>query len=162
MVGLSNPVPRPLDSFIGRAEEEGGQREPAVAVLEPALALAEREGYVRVFLEAGPTLIPALRRAAAQGIAPEYVGKLLAALGEEGHSAVVPRGNGFPALIEPLSDREVEVLRLVAAGLPNKEIAAQLYLAVGTVKRHVVTLYGKLGANSRMSAVARGRELGLL
>jgi ATP/maltotriose-dependent transcriptional regulator MalT len=65
-------------------------------------------------------------------------------------------------LIEPLSDRELEVLRLLAAGLPNKEIAAQLYLAVGTVKRHVFNLNGKLDATSRMSAVVRARELGLL
>ena len=71
-----------------------------------------------------------------------------------------PGGSG-PG-IESLSDRELEVLRLVAAGLANAEIAEQLFLAVGTVKRHVFNLYGKLGANSRTSAVARARELGLL
>jgi LuxR family maltose regulon positive regulatory protein len=61
-----------------------------------------------------------------------------------------------------LTPKELEVLRLVAAGLANAEIAEQLFLAVGTVKRHVFNLYGKLGATSRTSAVARARELGLL
>jgi len=148
---------------------QGGRREQAVAVLEPALTLAAREGYVRVSVEAGPALAPVLRQAAAQGIVPEYVGKLLAAL-DEGVGASLggarpgapPRASGSTALIEPLSDRELEVLRLVAAGLGNAEIAEQLFLAVGTVKRHVFNLYGKLGANSRTSAVARARELGLL
>jgi LuxR family maltose regulon positive regulatory protein len=99
-----------------------------------------------------------------QGIAPERVGKLLAAL--EGRGAPLPGSSPSAgraaALSEPLSDRELEVLRLVAAGLANAEIAEQLFLAVGTVKRHVFNLYGKLGANSRTSAVARARELGLL
>jgi LuxR family maltose regulon positive regulatory protein len=141
---------------------QSGRRDRAVAVLKPALTRAEREGHVRVFVEAGPALAPALCQAAAQGIAPLTVRKLLAALGEEAQIADIPTASGSPALIEPLSDREVEVLRLLAAGLPNKEIAAQLYLAVGTVKRHVFNLYGKLGANSRLSAVARARELSLL
>jgi LuxR family maltose regulon positive regulatory protein len=118
-------------------------------------------------MAAGPALIPVLRQAATQGIAPETVGKLLAALEEAGGSPArarpgAPSGTISSALIEPLSDRELEVLRLVAAGLANAEIAEQLFLAVGTVKRHVFNLYGKLGANSRTSAVARARELGLL
>jgi LuxR family maltose regulon positive regulatory protein len=148
---------------------EGDRREQAVAVLEPALTLAEQEGYVRVFAEAGPAVAPVLRQAAAQGIAPEFVGKLLAALDKRvGAPLVGARPSlpvtaaGSPALIEPLSDRELEVLRLVAAGMANKEIAEQLFLAVGTVKRHVFNLYGKLGVTSRMSAVARARDLGLL
>jgi LuxR family maltose regulon positive regulatory protein len=139
-----------------------GGREQAVAVLEPALALAEREGYVRVFVEAGPALIPVLRQAAAQGIRLEYVGKLLSALGEaERGAGARPRGSGS-ALIEPLSDRELEVLRLVAARLRAAEIAAQLFVSEGTVRRHLHNLYGKLGVTSGTSAVARGRALGLL
>jgi LuxR family maltose regulon positive regulatory protein len=178
---------------------DAGRREQAVAVLEPALVLAAREGYVRVFLEAGPGLIPVLRQAAAQGIVLETVGKLLAALGTG--AAGPPRGPGArsvdppakrvdspetrsregsgpevsrrssdepqvqtdsPALIEPLSDRELEVLRLVAAGLRAAEIAAQLFVSEGTVRRHLHNLYGKLGVTSVTSAVARGRALGLL
>jgi LuxR family maltose regulon positive regulatory protein len=81
---------------------------------------------------------------------------------KEQHSSATGRQHAGDTLIEPLSDRELEVLRLVAAGLPNKAIAAQLYLAVGTVKRHVFNVYGKLGVSNRTSAVARARELGLL
>jgi LuxR family maltose regulon positive regulatory protein len=144
---------------------QAGQRERAIAVLEPALSLAEREGYVRVFVEAGSGLIPVLRQAAVQGIAPETVGKLLASLGERGARPVgagVPAAGTRSALAEPLSEREIEVLRLVAAGLANAEIAEQLFLAVGTVKRHLFNLCGKLGVTNRTSAVARARELGLL
>jgi LuxR family transcriptional regulator, maltose regulon positive regulatory protein len=120
------------------------------------------EGYVRVFVEAGLALIPALRQAAAQGIALETVGKLLAALGEADRTAGAPPGSGSADLIERLSDRELEVLRLVAAGLPNKEIAAQLFLSEGTVHRHIHNLCGKLGATSRTSALARARALGMV
>jgi LuxR family maltose regulon positive regulatory protein len=65
-------------------------------------------------------------------------------------------------LIEPLSKREREVLGLIAAGLTNREIAAELYIAAGTVKRHLNNIYGKLQVHSRTQAVARARELGLL
>jgi ATP/maltotriose-dependent transcriptional regulator MalT len=141
---------------------QAGRRDQAVAVLEPALALAEREGYVRVFVEAGPALIPVLRQAAAQGIRPEIVGKLLSALGDaERGPGARPPGSGS-ALIEPLSDRELEVLRLVAARLRAAEIAAHLFVSEGTVRRHLHNLYGKLGVTSGTSAVARGRALGLL
>src|SRR5262249_43208263 len=143
------------------------RREQAIAVIEPALALAEREEHTRRFVAAGPALIPALRQAAAQGIAPETVGKLLTKLGERGAPLAGARpgaasGGTSSDLVEALSERELEVLRLLAAGMRNAEIAAQLFLAVGTVERHIHNLYGKLGANSRTSAVTRARALGLL
>jgi ATP/maltotriose-dependent transcriptional regulator MalT len=149
---------RALDArlLLAKLHWQAGRREQAISVLQPALALAEREEHppaARVpasFVAAGPALIPVLRQAAAQGVAPETVGQLLAALG------------GTPTLIEPLSDRELEVLRLLAAGLANAEIAERLFLAVGTVKRHIFNICGKLGANSRTSAVARAHELGML
>jgi ATP/maltotriose-dependent transcriptional regulator MalT len=134
----------------------------AVAVLEPALRLAAREGYLRVFLDAGSRLVPVLRQAAAQGIATEYVGKLLDAFREEGLLAGDPSTKAAPPVAPPLSDRELEVLRLVAAGLSNTEIAGQLFLSVGTVKRHLSNISSKLDATSRSSAVARARGLGLL
>jgi LuxR family maltose regulon positive regulatory protein len=141
---------------------QSGHREEAIAVLEPALAFAEREGYVRVFLDAGPALTSVLRQAAARGIAPEYVGRLLAPLGNVERGTGAPAGSTPSALIEPLSDRELEVLRLVAAGLRAAEIAAKLFLSEGTVRRHLHNLYGKLGVTSGTSAVAKGRALGLL
>ena len=68
----------------------------------------------------------------------------------------------YPALVEPLSEREVEVLRLLSAGLPNKEIADTLFIAVGTVKQHLKNIYGKLEVHNRTEAARRARDLGLV
>jgi LuxR family maltose regulon positive regulatory protein len=87
---------------------------------------------------------------------------LRAALGEAERGRRAPPRGGAPALAEPLSNRELEVLRLVAAGLPNAEIATRLFVAVGTVRRHVHNLYGKMGVTSRTGALARARTLGLM
>lgn len=129
-----------------------------MAALERALSLAEPGGYVRVFADEGAPLAGLLRQAAVRGIAPEYVGRLLAAVRDTESQPAA----GSPGLIEPLSDRETEVLRLVAAGLSNQEIAGELVLAVSTVKWHINNLYGKLGVNSRTQALARARDLRLL
>ena len=85
-----------------------------------------------------------------------YVGKLLAAFGQ-----LSPAQPSHPA-VEPLSERELEVLELVAAGLKNGEIAAELFVVVGTVKAHLNSIYRKLGVQSRVQAVSRARDLGLL
>jgi LuxR family transcriptional regulator, maltose regulon positive regulatory protein len=151
-----------LRVLLATLHGQAGRRERAIGVLAPALELAEREGYLRVFVEAGTGLIPVLRQAAAQGIAPATVGTLLAALGKAERATGAPPDRGSPALIEPLSDRELEVLRLLAAGLSNNEIAAQLFLAVGTVKQHLHHIFGKLEVTSRTGAVARARALSLL
>lgn len=148
--------------LLAVAYQQEGRMDRAVAVLEPALALAAQEGYVRVFLDAGKLLVPVLRQAAAQSIEPEYVGKLLAAFREEGLLQEKQREERVSALAEPLSEREVEVLRLVAAGLSNPEIAEHLFLSVGTVKRHVYNIYGKLEVTGRVEAVTRARDLKLL
>jgi LuxR family maltose regulon positive regulatory protein len=148
--------------FLAALYWRSHRRERAAAVLEPALALAEREGYVRVFLEAGGALIPVLRYCVEQRIHPEQSGKLLGAFGE----AVVAAGESPEApglsLTEPLSERQLEVLRLAAAGLSNETIAARLFVSPGTVKGHLHQIYGKLDVTGRFSAVTRARELGLL
>jgi ATP/maltotriose-dependent transcriptional regulator MalT len=150
--------------FLALLHQEAGRGERAVALLEPALTLAETEGYRRVFLDAGSRLVPVLRQAAAQGIVPEFVGEVLAAFRDEGLIAGAPPPRESPQLAysPPLSERELEVLRLVAAGLSNTEIAQQLFLSVGTVKRHLSNISSKLDATSRSSAVARARALGVL
>jgi LuxR family maltose regulon positive regulatory protein len=148
--------------FLAALHHEEGRGERAVALLEPALTLAATEGYRRVFLDAGRRLVPVLRQAAAQGIASETVGALLTAFRDEGVLAEAPPAMETPVLAQPLSERELEVLRLVAAGLSNTEIASQLFLSVGTVKRHVSNISGKLDATSRTHALARARSLGLL
>jgi LuxR family maltose regulon positive regulatory protein len=131
-----------------------GKDVQALTALERALSLAEPEGYVRIFIDEGAPMAALLRTVASRGIALDYVGKLLAALGETA-PPVTP-------LAEPLSERELEVLRLLAAGLSNREIAAELFLAVGTVKKHTSNIYSKLNVSKRTRAVARARELGLL
>jgi LuxR family maltose regulon positive regulatory protein len=133
-----------------------GQTGRAVESLADAVRLAEPEGYVRTFVDRGAPLVELLRQVAMRGIAPTYVGELLAALGEADEEP------GQAALVEPLTDREMEVLRLIAAGLSNAEIAQELYVAVSTVKKHINHLYGKLGVHRRTKAVARARELNLL
>jgi LuxR family maltose regulon positive regulatory protein len=152
----------PVRVLLATLYWQAQRKERAAAVLEPALALAEREGYVRIFLEAGGSLIPVLRYCASQGIAPEWSRHLLAVLGEQDPFTSEVYEQGAPALVEPLSNRELEVLRLAAEGLSNQAIAGQLFLSAGTVKCHLHQVYGKLAATSRFSAVARARELHLL
>jgi LuxR family maltose regulon positive regulatory protein len=99
-----------------------------------------------------------LRQAESRGVAPDYVGQLLAAFGEAAFR-VAPTAQLLP---EPLSERELEILRLVAAGLTTQEIAEELVIAVGTVRTHLKNIYGKLDAHSRVQAVERARALNLL
>jgi len=132
--------------------------EQALVYLAEALTMAQSEGYVRIFVDQGKALVPMLRRAAHRGIAPGYVARLLSAMADSsGASSSLAQ-----PLIEPLSERETEVLQLLAAGKSNQAIAAELVLSVGTVKAHNSNIYGKLGVRSRTQAVARARELNLL
>ncbi len=138
------------------------QQEQALATLERALVLAELEGYMRLFLDEGPALLALLRLAHAQGIAPHYITRLLVASGEQpSASAAVPTPRST-VLVEPLTERELEVLHLIAAGASNEEIAEQLVIAIGTVKRHVSNIFGKLTVSNRTQAVARAQAIGLL
>ncbi|MGD9100740.1 MAG: LuxR C-terminal-related transcriptional regulator [Anaerolineae bacterium] len=132
-----------------------GDRPAALEHLSQALQIAAPEGYVRAFLDEDEqtlTLLPHVRH-----VAPDFVDQLLACAREPG---LVPPGS--QPLIEPLSARELEVLGLIVAGLSNREIAQKLFIAVGTVKRHINNIYGKLDVHSRTQAVARARELQLL
>ena len=131
------------------------------AILACALSLAEPEGYIRVFVSQGPPMANLLRKAASQGIAVAYIGRLLDAFAQEAVNAE-RASSGFDSLIEPLSERELEVLRLIAAGLSNKEIAQELVLAIGTVKKHTNNIYGKLGVQRRAQAIRRAQELTLV
>ena len=152
-------------SLQALAYQSQGDRTQAMAALERALSLAEPEGYVRTFVDEGAPMAALLRRAASQGIAPAYVSKLLDALDAEAPMRRGPTGLASPVaqpLEEPLSERELEVLRLIAAGLSNRDIAQDLVLATGTVKKHTNNIFTKLGVRSRTQAVAQAREIGLL
>ncbi|MBI3978288.1 MAG: tetratricopeptide repeat protein [Chloroflexi bacterium] len=135
-----------------------GRIAQAMIALEQALRLAEPEGFVRLFVDLGPPMAALLHEAGARGVLTAYAGALLAAFGE-GFPAAGASAAGSP---DRLSERELEVLRLLAAGLSNHEIADELVIAVGTVKRHTATIYEKLGVNSRTRAIARARALSLL
>ncbi|NTU65800.1 MAG: response regulator transcription factor, partial [Chloroflexi bacterium] len=137
----------------------------ALAFLIEALSLTQAEDYVRTFVDQGEPMKALLRQAAAKGIAPDYVAKLLSAFeptaDERPVSSVSPIGTPT-SLVEPLSERELEVLRLMAAGLSNHEIADKLIISVGTVKSHVHSVLGKLDARDRTQAVLKAQELKLL
>jgi LuxR family maltose regulon positive regulatory protein len=123
--------------------------------LKRALILAEPEGFVRVFIDEGEPIAHLLRQFAASGFMPEYVGKLLATFSSSYSGKV-------QSLSDPLSERELEVLRLIIAGLTNREIAGELVVSLGTIKTHINHIYQKLDVNSRTQAVARARELKLV
>jgi LuxR family maltose regulon positive regulatory protein len=130
----------------------------ALTALERALSLAQPEGYVRIFLDEGTPMAKLLHQAGSRGIAPDYVADLLSGMVEPSRTAPP----SAQPLIEPLSERELEVLRLLSTGKSNREIADELVLAVGTIKRHLNNIFGKLNVSSRTQCVARARELGLL
>jgi LuxR family maltose regulon positive regulatory protein len=127
----------------------------ALQCLEHALTLAAPEGFVRPFVAAGEPMGELLRQAAARGLEREYANVLLAALAH-------PPAPDEQPLIDPLSQRELEVLRLLTDGLSNPQIADHLCISINTVRFHTKNLYGKLGVNSRTQAIAQAHELNLL
>ncbi len=133
-------------------------RAAALEFLADALQRGQPERFVRTFADAGETLIPLLRQAARQGITPDYIAEILHALGAGADTAAA----GALALVEPLSEREREVLRLIVIGRSNPEIAAALFITVNTVKTHLERIYGKLSVGNRTAAAARAREVGLV
>jgi LuxR family maltose regulon positive regulatory protein len=146
------------------AHQAQGDLSLALASLEHALALAEPEGYVRIFLDEGPPMARLLQEAVTRGIAPDYARRLLATFPTAESEQTSPSETKVPSseLIEPLSEREIEVLQLIADGLTNQEIADKLYLSLNTVKVHTRNINGKLGVNSRMQATVRARALEIL
>jgi LuxR family maltose regulon positive regulatory protein len=167
--------------LLALAYDAQGRGDDADSVLSQALSLARPEGHVRVFLDLGWPLYELLhklatKRAAAEApgapstqIARRYVDNLLDAFLQErkAHAKQAAMTASPPrplaeASIDPLTEREQDVLQLLAEGLSNKEIAARLVVAPSTVKQHLKHIYGKLDVHSRTQAVARGRELGLV
>jgi LuxR family maltose regulon positive regulatory protein len=146
-----------------------GDIDKGLNALERALSLAEPEGYVRTLVDEGEPMAKLLRLAASRGIAKKYIGKLLAsfqspASGAEFKSKMLPTEGTVtsPTQVEPLSERELEVLQLIVDGLSNREIAEKLIIGEGTVKTHINNTYSKLDVKSRSQAIARARELKLL
>ena len=148
-----------LEILVLQALVQQAQRDiPAALVsLQQALTLAEPEGYVRTFVDEGPSMASLLRAAAKQGMARSYAGSLLAAF-----DTTEDRGPVKQGLIEPLSERELDVLRLLGTDLNGPDIARKLVVSLNTVRTHTKSIYAKLGVNNRRAAVRRARELDLL
>jgi LuxR family transcriptional regulator, maltose regulon positive regulatory protein len=156
-----------------------GAPDTAHAALALALAFAAPEGYLRSFVDEGAPMFELLREAQARGVEPEYVATLLTAFPKrdpetrrqgdqeigiwpDAHGSFSPSLPVSVSLVEPLSEREQEVLRLIAEGKSNTEIAQELVIGVSTVKTHINHIFSKLNATSRILAVARARELRLI
>jgi LuxR family maltose regulon positive regulatory protein len=129
--------------------------------LERAISLAEPEGYVRIFVDEGQPMAELLRHATSRGIRARYTGKLLALFDVPRRKDTLPTRTAMSP-VELLSQRELEVLQLLAAGKSNRQIADELVVVTGTVKAHLLNIYGKLDVHSRTQALARSRQLGLL
>jgi LuxR family maltose regulon positive regulatory protein len=140
-----------------------GEKDQAVHVLRGALVLAEPEGFVRIFVDEGKPMAQPLSEASAQGIMPDYAARLLAVFESEKQASEDKSDQPSPQLIiEPLTQRELEVLQLIAQGLSNHEIGKRLFLALDSVKGHNRRIFEKLQVQRRTEAIARARELGLL
>ncbi len=169
-----------LEAYLLRSQIAAalGDEEGSLADIVRALDLAEPEGFISVFVEEGPTihkaLVDVLRRKQYGSVQPVFIQSVLAAFPAERpvslpgvQPAISVRDKEDAAaaaetLIEPLTARELEVLRLIAAGHSNKTIAEKLFITVSAVKKHTGNIYGKLSVNSRTQAVLRARRLGLL
>jgi LuxR family maltose regulon positive regulatory protein len=140
------------------AHQAQGDRPAALACLGRAVTLAEPAGYVRVFADEGPPIVPLLRAVAKQGPGQQrYARRLLAAVG------TTETGNRMTmALIDPLSERELDVLRLLGTDLDGPAIARELVVSLNTMRTHTKNIYAKLAVTNRRAAVRRATELGLL
>jgi len=136
-----------------------GENAQAASALEQALQLAEPEGYLRFFIDADKPITELLSKIKV-GYLQNYTKRILAKLVPQ--NDIQPSSFIIQPLIDPLSERELEVLRLIAQGLSNQEITQKLVVALSTVKGHNLRIFAKLQAKSRTEAVARARELGLL
>jgi len=146
-------------------------RTAALASLQRALALAEPHGYLRIIINHGAPIAALLREAHARGIAPMYIERLLHGFGElrieneELRKAAAQAHSKFSTLnsqFETLSARERDVLRLLASGMDNAQIAHALSITISTVKAHINHIFGKLNVHNRLEAVLRAQELDLL
>lgn len=143
--------------LLALAAHARGDTPAALASLQRAVTLAEPESYVRLFAVEGPPMRSLLKALAKQGSTANYVRRLLAAVSNPDETRSVKQ-----PLIEPLSDRELDVLRLLASDLGGPEIARELLVSLNTMRTHTKNIYAKLGVNNRRAAVRKGQELQLL
>lgn len=160
-------TPRMIDILLLQVLTQYKQEriDEALVSLERAINLAQPGGYIRPFVELGPEFASLFEWLKRQGVTPDYVGKILAAFPSAGNipeERTINQQSEIENLIEPLTNREYEILELLGKRLTNKEIAAQLVISPGTVEQHLVRIYAKLNVRRRRQAVARARELSLI
>jgi LuxR family transcriptional regulator, maltose regulon positive regulatory protein len=170
-------LPLAIEALLTRAQMHRalGDQPANLADVARALALAKPEGLISLFVEAGPAIAESIgaliQPGAPEAVSQDYIKKILAAFPTSALPGVAPEGQAAPhpptgsgpaALIEPLSQRELEILRLICEGCSNQAIAERLVLSPHTVKKHSSNIFGKLGVGSRTQAVARTRQLNLL
>jgi LuxR family transcriptional regulator, maltose regulon positive regulatory protein len=153
-----------LSLFNALALRAAGRNEHASDVFADCLNLAQQGGYVRLFLEMGEPVRSLLEEAAPGDTRAEYAASLLSAL--DGARSLEARGAAVPAsppaLVEVLTGRELQVLRLICEGCSNQQIATALIVSVNTIKKHTSNIYAKLGVRSRAQAVIRAQEIELI
>jgi LuxR family maltose regulon positive regulatory protein len=147
-----------IEVLRAQALQQRGDLDPALAAVSRALELGEPEGYVRAFTSEGPPLATLLRTAARRGVSPTYVERLL----RPDAGGPVPPTRRAEGLVDPLSERELDVLRLLASELSGPEIARHLVVSLNTVRTHTKSIYAKLGVGTRRAAVRQAEDLGLL
>ncbi|HSF79855.1 MAG TPA: LuxR C-terminal-related transcriptional regulator [Anaerolineales bacterium] len=159
MAEASKRVGRVIEILVLQALIFQGKKDinQALAILEKAFSLAQPEGYARIFLDEGEPMVKLLYQAKSRRLGGEYPSELLSRLFSASDTEPTPS----QLLIEPLTARELELLKLIEAGFTNQEIAHWLVISIPTVKRHISNIYAKLGAKSRTQAVSLGRELKL-
>jgi LuxR family maltose regulon positive regulatory protein len=143
------------------AHQAGGDHQAATAALEQALTRAEPEGYILVFVDELPALTPLLRSTSLRGVAGGHAQKVLAAAAATAVEAGQPVGTPRQGLVDELSSRELDVLRLLRSDLSGPDMARELVVSLNTVRTHTKNIYMKLGVNNRREAVRRAAELGL-
>jgi LuxR family maltose regulon positive regulatory protein len=150
-----------LKALASHAQDAASE---AMAALEQALTLAKPRGFIRIFVDEGPLMGQLLYEAMSQGITSEYTGHLLALITElePDHPTQVKTQKYKDEIIEQLSEREIEVLKLIAQGFTNKEIASRLYVSLNTIKVHTRNINSKLGTHNRTESTAKARLLGIL
>jgi LuxR family maltose regulon positive regulatory protein len=148
-----------IDILVAQSleREAAGDQAGALASLTRAIELGEPQGYARTILDGGPPIVGLLRHLAKSRSASSHVRRLVT-----GTSTSAAPERGTQPLVEPLSERELDVLRLLGSDLDGPDIASELVVSLNTVRTHTKNIYAKLGVNSRRAAVSRAAELGVL
>lgn len=167
-VGAHRPVIR-ARVLQALAHQQAGDGDTAVDALCDALRLAEPRGFVRVFVAEGQHIVPLLQAAQQRGVTPAYIDTLLAAIAVDKqqhppatHTLTAPTTAGGPELLDPLSEREMDVLRLLVTGLSSTDIAARLHIAPSTVRSHIKHIYSKLDVHNRLELAETARRFNLV